>query len=93
MLFLLYFASNKDALLAVLPFLAVNVVGTLYTITLPEPYYGFGFVAASAVYYLVAEERLFSYTEHLDYYIFTKQPVFFVKKKGFFTRIVSRFEV
>jgi polysaccharide biosynthesis protein PelG len=93
MLFLLYFASNADALSAVLSFFAVNVVGTLYTITLSEPYYGFGFVAASIVYYLIAEARLFSYTEHLDYFIFTKQPVFFVKKKGFFTRIVSRFEV
>lgn len=92
MLFLLYFASNTDALLAVLPFLALNIVGTLYTITLPESYYGFGFVAACAVYYLVAEMRLFSYTEHLDYFIFTKQPVFFVKKKGFFTRIVSKLE-
>ena len=92
MLFLLYFAANTDALLTVLPFLAINVLGTLYTITLPESYYGFGFVAASAVYYLVAESRLFSYAERLDYFIFTKQPIFFVKKKGFFTRFVSRLE-
>jgi uncharacterized membrane protein len=92
MLFLLYFASNTDALLSVLPFLAINLVVTLYTITLPESYYGFGFVVASAIYYLVAEMRLFSYTEHLDYFIFTKQPVFFVKKNGFFTRIISRLE-
>ncbi len=92
MLFLLYFANNKDALLAVLPFFAINVLGTLYTITLPETYYGFGFVAASAVYYIVAEARLFAYTDRLDYFIFTKQPVFFVKKKGFFTRFVSRLE-
>ena len=92
MLFLLYFADNKDALLSVLPFFAINALGTLYTITLPESYYGFGFVAASAVYYVVAEARLFSYTNRLDYFVFTKQPVFFVRKKGFFTRFVSRLE-
>lgn len=93
MLFLLYFANNKDALLSVLPFFVVNFLGTLGTIiALPEIYYGFGFVAASAVYYIVAEVRLFSYTDRLDYYIFTKQPVFFVKKKGFFTRFVSKLD-
>ncbi len=92
MLFLLYFANNNDSLLAVLSFFVINVLGTLGTIALSEIYYGFGFVAASAVYYIVAEARLFSYTNRLDYFMYTKQPVFFVKKKGFFTRLVSRLE-
>jgi uncharacterized membrane protein len=92
MLFLLYFASNRDALLSVLPLLIVNVVGTWYTITLPEVYYGFGFVIASTVFYLVALQRLFSYTKRLDYFIFTKQPVFFVQKKGLLASIVQKLE-
>lgn len=92
MLFLLYFASNKDALLAVVPLLVLNVIGTWYTITLPEVYYGFGFVLASMVFYLVALQRLFAYTDRLDYFIFTKQPVFFVQKKGLFASIVHKLE-
>jgi uncharacterized membrane protein len=90
MLFLLYFASNEDALISVIPFLLINILGTYFTLTLPESYYGFGFVVATVVYYLVAGARLFAYTARLDFFILTKQPVFFAKRKGFFTRFVSR---
>lgn len=91
-LFLLYFSSNTDALWASLAFVAVNTVGTWYTITLPQTYYGFGFIVAGIVLYLVALRLLFSYTDRLDYYIFTKQPVFFVQKKSFLTRLADRFD-
>jgi uncharacterized membrane protein len=92
MLFLLYFANNTDALWAGLTFFIVNLSVTTYTIFLPEAYYGFGFVIASVVFYLISLRRLFSYTDRLDYYIFTKQPVFFVQKKGFLTGLVERLE-
>jgi uncharacterized membrane protein len=91
-LFLLYFASNTDALWASAALLLFNLTGTMYTLTLPEMYYGFGFVIASALFYIVALQRLFSYTKHLDYYIFTKQPIFFVEKEGLLTRLVHRLE-
>jgi uncharacterized membrane protein len=91
-LFLLYFASNTDALWAAATLLFLNAIGTWYTITLPEVYYGFGFVVASTAFYLVALERLYAYTARLDYHIFTKQPVFFVQKKGLFTRLVQKLE-
>lgn len=91
-LFLLYFSSNTDALWASLAFVAVNTAGTWYTITLPQTYYGFGFIVAGIVLYLVALRLLFSYTDRLDYYIFTKQPVFFVQKKSFLTRLADRFD-
>jgi uncharacterized membrane protein len=92
MLFLLYFASNTDALVAATALLVFNAVGTWYTFTLPEEFYGFGFVVASSVFYIVALERLYSYTKRLDYHILTKQPVFFIKKKGIFTRLVQKLE-
>lgn len=91
-LFLLYFASNTDALWSAATLLVINVLGTLYTITLPDVYYGFGFVVANIAFYLVSLERLFSYTARLDFHIFTKQPIFFVQKKGWFTRLVRRLE-
>lgn len=92
MLFLLYFANNEDALWSVIPFLAINALGTFFTLTLPEVYYGFGFVVASIAYYLVAQALLFSYISRLDFFILTKQPVFIVKKRGFFSRLVGRLE-
>ena len=92
MLFLLYFADHTDALWAALAFFVTNALGTYYTIFLPEAFYGFGFVLASVVLYLVSLRRLFSYTDRLDYYIFTKQPVFFVQKQGLLTRLVQRLE-
>ena len=62
MLFLLYFASNEDALGSVIPFSLISLFGTLYTFTLPETFYGIGFVQWPAIYYLVANIRLFAYT-------------------------------
>jgi len=92
MLFLLYFASNTDALWAAAALLIFNAVGTWYTFTLPEVFYGFGFVVACTVFYLVCLERLYSYTKRLDYHILTKQPVFFVQKRGLLTRLVRKLE-
>jgi uncharacterized membrane protein len=92
MLFLLYFASNEDALWSVIPFAFISLFGTLYTLTLPETFYGIGFVAAASVYYLIANIRLFAYIARLDFFILTKQPAFIAKKRGFFTRLVGRFE-
>jgi len=91
-LFLLYFSSNTDALWAVSAFVVFNTLGTLYTISLSQTYYGFGFVVAGVVLYMVALRLLFSYTDRLDFYIFTKQPVFFVQKKGFLTSLADRLD-
>jgi uncharacterized membrane protein len=92
MLFLMYFSNNNDALIATLTLLVFNVLGTWISLSFPVEFYGFGFVFASAVFYLVGLQRLYSYTKRLDYYIFTKQPVFFTQKKGWFTRLVQKLD-
>jgi len=92
MLFLLYFSQYKDAFVTALAFLLVNTLGTLYTITLPEVYYGFGFVAAGLTMYLVSLGLLSSYTKRVDYHIFSTQPIFFVEKKGILTRLARRLD-
>lgn len=91
-LFLLYYSDNQDALWASLSFFGVNMLGTWYTINLSQSYYGFGFVVAAIVLYLMSLWLLYLYTEKLDYNIFTKQPVFFIQKRRFFTRMASRLE-
>ena len=92
MLFLMYFSNNTDALIATLTLLVCNILGTWISLSFPAEFYGFGFVFASAVFYLVGLQRLYSYTKRLDYYIFTKQPVFFTQKKGFFTSLIEKLE-
>ena len=91
-LFLLYFSSYRYALFATLTFLVVNTFGTIYTITLPEVYYGFGIVAAGILMYIVSLIFLASYTKRIDYYIFSTQPIFFVEKQGLLTRIARRLD-
>jgi uncharacterized membrane protein len=92
MLLLLYFASYEDALWSVLAFALISILGTYYTLSLPDSFYGFGFVAAGLIFYLIADLRLFAYTARLDFFILTKQPVFFDRKRGFFTWLVSKLE-
>jgi uncharacterized membrane protein len=92
MLFLLYFSDNWGAFLSVAAFVLVNAAGTLFVITLPEVFYGFGFLAAGMALYLVALMRLAYYTKRLDYFIFSKQPVFFKKKAGLFTGLAHKLD-
>ncbi|MCE1255699.1 MAG: exopolysaccharide Pel transporter PelG, partial [Anaerolineae bacterium] len=92
MLFLLYFSNYKDALLTAATLLIVNTLATLFTITLPQFYYGFGFVLAGLCMYLVAWERLSSYINHLDYHIYCKQPIFVIERKGWLTHLARRLD-
>lgn len=91
-LFLLYFSQYKDAFFAAFAFLAVNTIGTLYTITLPEIYYGFGFVASGLAMYLVSLVLLSIYSKRIDYHIFSTQPIFFIEKLGILTRLARRLD-
>ena len=92
MLFLLYFSDNFGAFISVSAFVLVNAVGTLYVITLPEVFYGFGFLAGTLALYIVALARLAYYTKRLDFFIFSKQPIFFTNKTGVFTSLARKFD-
>jgi uncharacterized membrane protein len=92
MLFLLYFNYYRGALLVASTLAVVNTAATLYTITLPQYYYGFGFVVAGLLMYLVAWERLSSYINHLDYNIYCKQPIFVAEKHGWLTDLARRLD-
>jgi uncharacterized membrane protein len=92
MLFLLYFSQYRDAWITSFIFLLVNTLGTIYTITLPEIFYGFGFVAAGLAMYLVSLILLSSYTKRIDYHIFSTQPIFFVEKMGLLTRLARKLD-
>ena len=92
MLFLLYFSDNRDAMWATFSLMAGNILGTAFVITLPEVYYGFGFVTAGFLFYLVSLILLFRYTKRLDFHTFSKQPLFFVEKRGLFGPLVRKLD-
>jgi len=92
MLYLMYFAADRAALLPAAALMLVNIAGTYLTIQLRSNYYGFGFVVAAAVMFITAWWKLVSYTNHLEYHVFCQQPVFVKQAKGLFTRLVRRLE-
>jgi len=92
MLFLLYFSNYASALKASFAFVLVNALGTLYTISLPEVFYGFGFVAAGIMFYVISLFYLSLHTKHIDHFIFSNQPIFFYEKYGPLKRLVRRLE-
>lgn len=92
MLILLYFADYSGAVWAAFTFCLINTVGTLYTITLPENFYGFGLLFAGLGMTIVALLRLSSYVRRLEYHVLSKQPIFVEKKVGLLTRLARRIE-
>ena len=92
MLFLLYFSNYTGALLSAVSFLVVNTIGTLYTVTLSEVYYGFGFLAAGFIIYLFSLILISSHAKHIDHFVFSTQPIFFMEKKGILTRLARKLD-
>jgi uncharacterized membrane protein len=92
MLFLLYFSNYGSALKASFMFVVINTLGTLYTISQPEVYYGFGFVLSGIAFYIVSLFYLAVHTKHIDHFIFSNQPIFFYEKQGILKKIVQRLE-
>lgn len=87
LLLLLYFTDYKGALVAAAAFAACTVVFTLISLFFDRVYYGFGFLAGSAVFYLLAYLRLNSFTRRLPYYILSTQPIVAEDKSGAFSRL------
>ena len=86
-LLLLYFTDYKGALMAAGCFAGGTVVFTIISLFFPRVYYGFGFLAGSAVFFLLVVFRLDYYTKHLPYYILSVQPVVVREKRGTFSRL------
>lgn len=90
MVILLYFDEIKGAtMISVLFFVLVTVL-TFITLLMGTDYYGYGFFAATVITLLFAFKRLNYYINRIDYYIFSKQPVYKKDKNGIFTKIYNR---
>jgi len=92
LLYLLYFAADTAALFPALTLFAVNTIGTFFTLSQPPNYYGFGFVAAAFAMLVIGWWKLVSFTQHLEYHVFCRQPVFIQPNRGLFFKIVLMLE-
>lgn len=87
MLILLYFTDYKGALAATAVFAVCTVLFSVISLFFPYVYYGFGFLAASMIFILVAVVRLDHFTKKLPYYILSIQPLVAEDRSGAFTRM------
>ena len=92
LLFLLYFAADRAAIYPAAALFFVNIIGTYLTLSLPQNFYGFGFVSAAFSMFVAGWWQLISFTHHLEYHIFCQQPIFLLPNEGFFTRLVRYLE-
>ncbi|MCH8205925.1 MAG: exopolysaccharide Pel transporter PelG [Chloroflexi bacterium] len=74
-LMLLYFNMRSSPVIVLAVFVAINVVGTAWTIHMGFQWYGFGFLAAEAVATALAILALANRFSNLEYLTFARQPI------------------
>ena len=92
MLILLYFTDYLGAVLASGVFAAAAAVGTVISLFFDQAFYGFGFLAGAAVFFLLALLRLDYYTSSLPYRVLGQQPIVAQTKSGRFTKLALLLE-
>lgn len=87
LLLLLYFTDYTGALRASALFCFTTTGFTFFSLLFDIRYYGFGFLAGSACFFLYALFRLNYYTRRLPYYVLSVQPLVSESKAGTFSRL------
>ena len=87
LLILLYFTDYLGAVLAAAVFAASTTAFTLLSLLFNTAFYGFGFLAGAALFYLVALFRLDAFTANLPYRVLGQQPIVAETKEHLFTRL------
>lgn len=72
---LLYFEFRKETLMITALFFVLNTVGTIYTMDLGLPYYGYGYLGACFVSLLVGALVLDYKIRNLEFITFVTQPI------------------
>lgn len=87
LMILLYFTDYLGAVLAAAVFAASTTAFTLLSLLFSTAFYGFGFLAGAALFYLVALFRLDAFTANLPYRVLGQQPIVAETKEHLFTRL------
>lgn len=92
LLVLLYFTDYSGALASAAVFLFSTIGFTALLMPFDERFYGFGFLAGGAVFFVFTVLRLGKFTSHLSYYVLAAQPIVSESKAGMFTRLGALLE-
>ncbi|MDD2958081.1 MAG: exopolysaccharide Pel transporter PelG [Lachnospiraceae bacterium] len=92
LLILLYFTDYKGAVWAAVAFGVISTAASAALAFWNTSYIGFGFMAASAIFFLVTVVRLEFFTKKLSYHILSTQPVVVQRTKGIFHTLCSWLE-
>ncbi len=87
LLILLYFTDYLGAVLAAGVFAVSASLFAALSMLGSTAYYGFGFLAGAALFYLTALFRLDAFTANLPYRVLGRQPIVAQAKAGLFTRL------
>ncbi|MBQ4630680.1 MAG: exopolysaccharide Pel transporter PelG [Clostridia bacterium] len=87
MLILLYFTDYRGAMVSTAVFAGCTIGFTLISLWFDPVYYGFGFLAASMLFVVIAVIRLDYFTKRLPYYILAVQPLVAEDRSGAFTKL------
>lgn len=91
LLLLLYFTDYKGAKQAAFLFAGLSLALSIVSQFLNPAFYGFGFLLASLVLYIVGSRRLAYYTSDLPYHFLGQQAMVAGREVGFFGRLLKRF--
>lgn len=87
---LLYFDDRIGATVTSITFALLSIAGTYKTLNCGIDFYGLGFAGSAIIASIYAIIRLFTLVKNLEYNVFCKQPLFFVEKRGIFTKIAEK---
>ncbi len=87
MLILLYFTDYEGSVKVSGTFAVLASGLTVVSLFFPENFYGFGFIAGAAAFFLVALVRLDHFTSNLPYRILSRQPIVAQDKAGRFAEL------
>ena len=92
LLMLLYFTDYRGAVTVAAIFAVTASAGTAVSLWGNTAYYGFGFLAGAAVFYLAALLRLNGFASNLLYRILGSQPMVLQEPEGLFTKLEKLLE-
>nr|WP_054757593.1 exopolysaccharide Pel transporter PelG [Liquorilactobacillus satsumensis] len=87
MLILLYFVDNRGGFIGTLIFALASPGLTFLMFNLSPLYYGFGFVIACGLFFVIMLARLTNFTRKLSYHLLSRQPLVEEHKTGIFTSL------
>lgn len=92
MLMQLYFTDYRGALMSTGVFALCSTVFTIISLAFDADFFGFGFLAGSAIFCLLAIFRLNTFSQRLPFYVLSRQPIVAEDKSSVFTRIEAFLE-